>query len=102
MMASVEAREIRRHALRLLAKTPDGQENTRVIYQQLLDLAYRLVWNEFDELITYLVRAGCVEQRWLQPEIDRMRVLTITQRGIDIVQGTVQDPGIMPPAGVGG
>jgi hypothetical protein len=98
-MVAVADREVRRHILRLLADTPDGQENTRIVFQQLLLLAHRIVWSEFDRHVTYLERDGSITQRWLQPDMDRTRVLSITKRGLDIYEGTLVDPGIMPPAG---
>lgn len=97
-MASAEDRELRRHALRYIARTEDGKQVSRILYMQLVDYGHRLTWMEFDRLIAYLERAGLVTVSWLQPEIDRSRVLTITQRGYDVVDGTVVEPGVMPPA----
>jgi hypothetical protein len=95
---SVVDRDLRRHALRLLARTPDGQEHSRVLYNELLDLGYMITWSQFDALLLYLDRSGCVSVGFLRPEIDRSRSVRITQRGIDIVEGTVQEPGIMAPS----
>jgi len=98
-MVSAEERELRRHALRFVARTEDGEQNTRILYHQLADVGYRITWREFDEVLMYLERAGCLTVEWTEREVSRMRQLRITQRGLDIVQGTVADPGIMPPVG---
>ncbi len=100
-MVNAEDRELRRHALRFVAATADGEENSRIVYQQLVDYGHRVTWGEFDRQITYLERAGYLLVRWIRPEIDRTRMLRITKAGLDILEGTMADPGVMPPAGSG-
>ena len=100
-MVKVADQEIRRHILRLLAETPDGEENTRIVFQQLLLLGHRLVLSEFDRQVMYLERAECITLEWLRPAIDRTRTLHITKRGLDVFEGSVQDPGILPPMATG-
>lgn len=96
-MASAEDRELRRHALRFLAAEPDGQQNSRVLFQQLLDYGHRITWREFDRIVLYLKAGGFVAVQDLEPEISAVRVITITKAGLDIVEGTVADPGILAP-----
>lgn len=91
-------RELRRHALRFLKSAPEGEQNSRILYMELLDYGHRITWREFDQMVLYLERAECVTVRYVRPEIDRTRILRLTQRGLDVVEGTVQNPGIMPPA----
>jgi len=97
-MVNAEEREMRRHALRFVARTDDGEQNTRILFHQLADVGYRITWREFDAVVIYLERAGCLTVEWLEPELSRMRRLRITKLGLDIVEGTVTDPGIMPPS----
>lgn len=96
-MVNVEERELRRHALRFVRVTPDGAENSRVLYNQLVDYGHRITWPEFDRLVVYLERSGYITTQFLRPEIDRTRIITVTQLGIDVVEGTVRHPGVLPP-----
>ncbi len=97
-MVNTEDRELRRHALRFIAATPDGEENSRIVYHQLVDYGHRVTWAEFDRLIVYLERAGYLVVRWIRPEVDRTRMLRITKAGLDVLEGTIADPAVMPPA----
>jgi hypothetical protein len=63
-----------------------------------VDYGHRITWIEFDRLLVYLERAGYLTARFLQPEIDRTRIATITKLGLDILEGTVRDPGVLPPS----
>lgn len=97
-MATARDREIRRHALRFLAAEPDGRQNSRILYQQLIDYGHRLVWTDFDRLILYLELAQLVTVRNLEPEISAVRMITITKRGLDVLEGTLEEPGVLPPS----
>jgi len=97
-MATASNREIRRHILRLVAGTPDGEQFSRVLFQQLIDLRWAIIWPEFDRHLVYLERAGCVDLRFLHAAVDRSRIVRILQRGLEILEGSQADPGIMPPA----
>jgi len=96
-MATAVDREIRRHLLRFVHDARDGEEFSRVVHQQLITYGHRITWQEFDRHLTYLERAGCVQGRFLRPAVDRSRQLKITQKGIDVLEGSVQEPGVMPP-----
>jgi hypothetical protein len=96
-MARAEDREIRRHVLRLLAGETNGRQNSRILFMQLIDLAYRITWREFDRTILYLSAGGFVEVQELAPEVSPVRTVTITKKGLDVYEGTVHEPGIMPP-----
>lgn len=96
-MASAEDRELRRHILRFLDGTRNGRENSRVLFMMLIDIGYRITWREFDRAVLYLERAKCIEVQDLAPEVSPARIISITQRGLDIYQGTVKEDGIMPP-----
>jgi hypothetical protein len=99
-MAEASDREVRRTILRFVGRTPDGEEFSRVVLEQLQDLGFRILWRDFDQHLTYLERAGCLTLRFLHPTLDRARMLTITKRGLDVLEGTERDPGIMAPAEV--
>ncbi len=96
-MAMAGDREIRRHLLRFLAKGEEGRALSRIVYQQLIDYGHRITWSELDRHILYLERAGCLVARYVHPSVDRVRWLEITQKGLDLVEGSLREPGIMPP-----
>ena len=96
-MPSATDREIRRHILRFVHTGENGKSLSRIVYQQLLDYGHRIVWSEFDRHVLYLERAECLAVSFVHATVDRLRWLSITGKGLQVLEGSAADPGIMPP-----
>lgn len=79
--------------LRTLAEQPDYSANSSVLTGLLDYYAHRVSRDQVDSYIAWLAEQGLVEVE----DLKVVRVVTITNRGLDVAEGRVVVPGVRRP-----
>lgn len=94
----MDNKRIRGWVVRILQRAyPAGIEDAN-IYKQLHELGYEVTKKDFEANIAYLKEDGFLEEKKFGESgfnaVLINRILKLTTKGIDIVEGTVKDEGV--------